>query len=494
MSVKGKKRGSKSTESKEHSASESDEEFSNELNKLSISNSDEEKDQTDERAEDCPQTPPSSKGTATKGNGNGVRRKLQLKDEESADGKWLPDHPWENAKPDRQTLQIAGTVGTSKVYTVQEVWKSDERNVNLQKIYADLPAFINQMKGPTCRQDLERLLGQLFRSVKQELVTQMLSQVSSTSHLLEIDQEKKGNTPKDEPALRKEGVKFTAYSLEQPTEPLEGYYRYLDCEYMLKMYLPTESLKWFKDESGNRIRTINPNRRDSRWVFIPSFRRAAIALLDWPQEDIAAPKESAIRILVVRPSEFDKYVQCCGSKFPVISLPQDEIGAGYPRFWIQKIALHLKLDFIWMIDDSVECFYEYHPQKAPPGNDYKKNRRRPFTRVFERIEDLVKQAQDGEHPIAAMSPKRFMGARKVEHPFVCSPPRIAVFLSLKALKSKDAIVYYRPELQVFEDMIFGYECEQNGLKVCIDNRIHLQDRDWKDTGARSPSVKQSQSK
>ena len=161
-----------------------------------------------------------------------------------------------------------------------------------------------------------------------------------------------------------------------------------------------------------------------------------------------------------------------GTKSPVISLPQDKIGAGYPRLWIQKIALRLKLDFIWMIDDSVECFYEYHPEEKPPKNNYEDNRRRRFGTVFKRIENLVKNAQDGEQAIAAMSPKQIMGGTQVNSPFVCSPPQVAVFLSIKALKSKD--VYYRPELQAFEDMIFGYECEQNGLKVFIDNRIHLQ--------------------
>ena len=85
-----------------------------------------------------------------------------------------------------------------------------------------------------------------------------------------------------------------------------------------------------------------------------------------------------------------------------------------------------------------------------------------------------------------MSPKRFRGGTPGQSPFVCSPPRVAVFLNIEALKSKD--VYYRPELQALEDMIFGYECEQNGLKVFIDNRIHFQDHQWKDTGARSPAV------
>ena len=95
-------------------------------------------------------------------------------------------------------------------------------------------------------------------------------------------------------------------------------------------------------------------------------------------------EDSTIRILVVGPFEFDKYMTNHGYRFPVISLPQEEIGAGYARFWIQKIALSLKLRFIWMIDDSVECFYEYNSQSIPKSHIDEK-RRRPFELVFKRI-------------------------------------------------------------------------------------------------------------
>ena len=406
----------------------------------------------------------------------------EKEDDSLNDGKWLPNHPWEDKTPDRQNSKMDDTIGKSEVYTVTNKWKTPNK-VDLKTIYSDLPVFISEMKGPTCRQGLDDIISKLYEM--------QLASSLKNPHVQEIVDEKKGNIPKDKPSPKGESLK--ASSLEQQTyhEPLKEYYRYLDCEYMLKMYLPKHSLKWFtfSHEKERCIRAINPNKKNSRWVFIPSFRRAEIALLEWPPDDIVT-HEPTIRILVVRPSEFEKYVECCGHKFPVISLPQDEIGAGYPRLWIQKIALRLKLDFIWMIDDSVECFYEYHPKKKPPKGSYKDYRRRRFGTVFKRIENLVKNAQDGEQPIAAMSPKHFRGGTQVNSPFVCSPPRAAVFLNIKALKLKD--VYYRPELQAFEDMIFGYECEQNGLKVFIDNRIHFQDHKWKDTGARCRYVQQKQ--
>ena len=310
--------------------------------------------------------------------------------------------------------------------------------------------------------------------------------------MLEIAQKQNKVSPQDQPSRRDQGSKnaFKAFSLIPPQKIW-----FLDCEYMLTMCLTDDALQWFDnaDQQGRRIREINPDKKDKRWVFIPSFRRAKIALLDWPQDNIMT-QESTIRLLVVRPSQFHEYVACCGHMFPIICLPQDEIGAGHPRYWIQKIALRLKLQFIWMIDDSVECFYEYAPPSFNTGKFNSMRRReeykpQKFGLVFERIENLVKATKDENLQIAAMSPRRFTkDGTNPSQPFHCKPPQIAVFLNLAALKSKE--VYYRPELQVLEDMIFGYECEKNGLKVFIDNRIQVQDHDWKDTGAMSPSVKQ----
>ena len=467
-------------------------------------------------------------------------------DETMTEGEWMKDHPWEGRSPnDKEELKMASRIGKSTVYTLKAKWYTDDK-VDLTKIYSNLPKFIKEMKGQSCRKDLEWLIKHkmtLTDEVKDSLD-------SNTPHILEIVQEEKGVKPTDKASPVDEKQELKAFSSKHPKEPNQANYYHLDCEYMLKMYLPDSFKDWFNIEHGKRIRSIKPQKKDQRWIFVPSFRRAKIALMKWPGDDDQDEEEdeneddedykyddfdnddvddddddnndddddehedededededdhdddddsdhdckiitedSTIRILVVRPFEFDKYVRNHGHRFPVISLPQEEIGAGYARFWIQKIALHLKLHYIWMIDDSVECFYEYNPQKIT--NSYiKQNRRRPFELVFGRIEMLVKESQEKKHPIAAMSPKRFRPFRgPLKNPFVCSPPRIAVYLNLELLKEKG--VYYRPELRVFEDMIFGYECEQNGLNVFMDNRILLQDHKWGNTGARSLSVKQ----
>ena len=406
----------------------------------------------------------------------------EKKDDTLLHGKWLKGHPWEGKLPNRDD-KMADTIGKAATYTLTKTWLKGDK-VDLAKIFVNLPQFVREMKGRSSREDLEYLLN--LPSLEKLTVN------SSHPHILEIDQERKKVKPKDKPSPVKKGQKLKAFSSNHSEEPVKENYYHLDCEYMLKIHLPDSCKVWFNIEDGKRIRSVALVALDEkrRWIFTPSFRRAEIALMDWPKDDTITPT-STIRILVVRPFQFDKYVRNHGHTFPVISLPQDEIGAGYPRFWIQKIALRLKLHFIWMIDDSVECFYEYHPDEEPKSS-YPKERRRPFGQVFKCIEELVKNAQQEENPvpIAAMSPKRFMGGTPLNEAFVCSPPRIAVFLNLTLLEKKK--VYYRPELQTFEDMVFGYECEKNGLKVFINNRIHLQDHRWRDTGAQSPSVTQHQ--
>jgi hypothetical protein len=61
-----------------------------------------------------------------------------------------------------------------------------------------------------------------------------------------------------------------------------------------------------------------------------------------------------------------------------------------------------------------------------------------------------------------------------------------VFLNLKLINKHG--ISYRPQLATFEDMIFGKECEEMGLKVLIWNRVNLVDVRWNKTGCKSPYV------
>lgn len=402
------------------------------------------------------QQTPEQKGKSTKNSATKSKpKRLLFESKENEKGEWLENHPWDHATP-----VSFSAVEEYKIFPVREKWQTSDpsKRVDLEKIYNNIPEFAEDMNS-----DMKKK----FAS------NNTTSQTNS----------------RDKPSLNQGNEKLKAFSLKDHQYILSSSYNfYLDCEYMLNMYLPGDSKEWFNTKSGNKYIThINQDRKDMRWIFTPSYHRSKIALLDWPKDKIVT-KKSTIRILVVRPSDFKEYVKCCGRKFPIISLPNDEKGAGYARLWIQKIALKLKLEFIWMIDDSLECFYEYHPTQKPPPKkpeektgDYTSFRRRQFGLVFERIEKIVK---DGE--IAAMSPRATPPGRPTKDPFVCKPPHVAVFLNLKVLEEKE--VFFRPELKVCEDMIFGYECNKKGLRVFRDNRIQFQDHSWNFTGARSPSL------
>lgn len=437
-----------------------------------------------EAPENPQQTP--ERGGGTKNNATQPRKRLEFPsqieenkvsttkyEEENEEGKCFLYHPWQDKRPEPGS-PMKDTIEVSKKYPPPKEWLDGKSVVNLSRIYRDLPKFVSRMRG---KSEYEMLKEYMDAKTKED------KKSKRTPHMKEIEDDEE---PRDRPSSARD-QSFKAYSLD-PTKRenhQKKNLRHLDCEYMLKMYLPEIWQTWFKHENtpSGLIRTINRDKEDKRWIFTPSFRRSEIALLDWPKDEIVT-EESTIRILVVRPCEFGKYVERCGHTFPIISLPNDEIGAGYARFWIQKIALRLKLDFIWMIDDSVECFYEYHP--AQKIKDYTKYRRRQFGLVFKHIENFFKLLGN----IAVMSPRRTPADWDTESPFTCKPPFIAVYLNLKALKQKE--VFYRPELKVLEDMVFGYECYKNGLNVLRNNRFRVQDHFWKDTGAMSSSVRPPQ--
>ena len=433
---------------------------------------------------------------------------------EKHNGEWLTAHPWNSDNKPDPKRKMEDTVAMSSTHPLSPIWvkgcKDSQKYVDLGEIFSRFQTFVQrEMQGSVngSRQELEWLVN---RDLSRQSPVRKLNPSDLSPHTREIVDVIKQDHRNDNKSLPGDKhLKATSIGTVctfSDTDHMRAEYTfYFDCEYTLKMYANTLSvpvLTWFDvpqcDHNRGQIQWIRKIRykyKEKRWIFIPSFRRAQIALLEWPKDDIVT-EETTIRLLVVRPSEFKEYVKYCGHKVPVICLPQDEIGAGYPRYWIQKIALRLKLQFIWMIDDSVECFYEYHPSEEPPYQkdekgklvcNYRDYRRRKFSLVFERIEDFVQDADDNVKPIAAMSPRRWNPKSKPKKPFSCKPPQGAVYLNLRALSEKK--VYYRPELKTFEDMIFGYECEQKGLKVYRDNRILLQDHKWKDTGASSPSVK-----
>lgn len=110
-----------------------------------------------------------------------------------------------------------------------------------------------------------------------------------------------------------------------------------------------------------------------------------------------------------------------------------------------------------------------------------------FLQIEKTVNTFIKKFPNNQ--IAAVSPRRHAPhSQNVKKHHVCKPPQCAVYLNIDALSSKR--IHYRPELPQFEDMMFAFECEKNGLKVYMDNRILVMDcHMWNDSGASSRSMR-----
>ena len=427
-------------------------------------------------------TPTKPAGGINKGKCKTVKRKLVFRDDDylqSSSDAVSGDSDEEFPDPNEKMKR---TVKISRKYPMacEDYVKGKQvKSYDLEAIYQDRPGYVAKVKVKrSAREELSKLLKDL-----------QIQPRNLGRHTMEIlDKTETRDKPKLRPKNAKEPAKcLRAYTLEKPEDPVKRNCYFLSCEYMLTIHLPDDSMSWFDyNEKSKLIANIKDGKKNKRWIFIPSFRRAKIALLDWPK-DKRITEDNTIRLLVVRPSQFDEYVRYCGHQVPVICLPHDEIGAGYPRFWIQKIAFWLKLPFIWMLDDSVIWFRKFNPTKT------KKNRgpHMEFGDVFLQIEKTVNKFVKTfpNNQIAAVSPRRHAPYLKnVKKHHVCKPPQCAVYLNIDVLSSKR--IHYRPELPQFEDMMFAYECEKNGLKVYMDNRILVMDcHMWNDSGASSRSVR-----
>lgn len=426
-------------------------------------------------------TPTKPVGGINKGKCKTVKRKLVFRDDDylqSSSDAVSGDSDEELPDPNEKMKR---TVKISRKYPMacEDYVKGKQvKSYDLEAVYQDRPGYVAKVKVQrSAREELSKLLKDL-----------KIQPRNLGRHTMEILHK---TETRDKPKLRPKDAKepaecLRAYSLEKPKVPVERNCFFLSCEYMMTIHLPVDSMSWFDyNEKSKLIANIKKRKKNKRWIFIPSFRRAKIALLDWPK-DKHITQDNTIRLLVVRPSQFDQYVRYCGHQVPVICLPHDEMGAGYPRFWIQKIAFWLKLPFIWMLDDSVMWFKKFYPaKKKKPGPHMK------FGDVFLQIEKTVNTfvKKFPNNQIAAVSPRRHAPhLQNVKKHHVCKSPQCAVYLNIDALSSKR--IHYRPELLQFEDMMFAYECEKNGLKVYMDNRILVMDcHMWKDSGASSRSMR-----
>ena len=131
------------------------------------------------------------------------------------------------------------TIGVSEKSLPPKEWLdvvNGKTVVNLSRIYRHLPKFVRQMRGKSNYEMLKEYTCAKIENKKSK----------RTPHMKETED---GEEPRDKPSFARD-QSFKAYSLDPPKRenPQEKNLRYLDCEYMLKMYLPENWKTWFKHE------------------------------------------------------------------------------------------------------------------------------------------------------------------------------------------------------------------------------------------------------
>ncbi|GBG35110.1 GREB1-like protein [Hondaea fermentalgiana] len=126
------------------------------------------------------------------------------------------------------------------------------------------------------------------------------------------------------------------------------------------------------------------NATTARWVFVPSYNRAGVALVDYekaiPEDESGKP--TVVCIVVRSGKQFDDYVAAYGSAHIILSLPEsmaskssegsrvnaDRGGIGYARLFIQLAAHQLGLPWVWILDDNVDVCYERKLEEKVPAD------------------------------------------------------------------------------------------------------------------------------
>ncbi|GBG34091.1 GREB1-like protein [Hondaea fermentalgiana] len=136
-------------------------------------------------------------------------------------------------------------------------------------------------------------------------------------------------------------------------------------------------------ETRHTMRTLD-DATSVRWVFVPSYNRAGVALVDYekaiPRDDRGKP--TIVCIVVRSGKQFDDYVAAYGSAHIILSLPAsmasktlegsrvfaERGGIGYARLFVQLAAHQLGLPWVWILDDNVDVCYERKLADKVPAN------------------------------------------------------------------------------------------------------------------------------
>lgn len=394
------------------------------------------------------------------------------------------DKLWKGENFELKSGQLKDPQHADRYPLLQKYIKND-KYVNLSKICENLADVLNYIQEPsTPYNELENLLTKVGK------IEQALTNFERNKIFASIKASYNDDTNVTAP-----------YSKEIKTFPCvqkdiisSSSISYIDCEYTVKVSIPSESA-YSSFVENNIFKPKDPLVMNKyRWIFIPSSDRFDMkdVILDRSHFKIEGEilAGDTLCFVVVRGNQFDRYRERIGHRLPIIQLPENVIGVGYARFWIVKIAKRFQLEQIWMIDDSVSLFKENIPTKKDGCFEIDAdacilgvNVRCPQY-CFQKMETILKNQRN----LVAISPRKHRGYINVRDEFTNKPVQSVMLLNIQ--KITDANINFRPELRYMEDMIFSKECTNAGFIVCIWNAIIFMDQtqgEFKTTGANTTS-------
>jgi hypothetical protein len=186
-------------------------------------------------------------------------------------------------------------------------------------------------------------------------------------------------------------------------------------------------------------------------LFIPSSGRHHLTYVT----NLYAKKPGIVPVLVVKPCEFNEYVQHLGKHFCVVELPTNNghrLGA-----WILNLARSMRLKFMTMSDDNI-----LYLKRVSRANDCEYS-----TTALRILNDGKAQINSAKDDVATLSlPLAAYDRTRFSSEFYVGWATSFVMYNVPLLNSdKYRDLNFDPRLQMFEDILFSHRCSTAGLLV-----------------------------
>lgn len=276
-----------------------------------------------------------------------------------------------------------------------------------------------------------------------------------------------------------------------------------------RLFIPEHLRELFKEEKG-LLQKLPPTEEEAPFTILtPSFSRSAldeeVGLLDLSASMVRDNGQPVkfLHIVAVKASEVEKY-RSSAPFFVIMELPTsvtlqhekygakspEELGVGCARHWLVRLAISLKLQYAFFLDDSVRSWRgvtlveDQHCLFGSPSGPKAQFKQIPMTRVMEYLAEPEFLAQEMPKFVAfgfaRLAPELMLSRRAF-----CRSHVYSAFL-LNLVQVEEQGLNFKQEIFVWEDLVFNLQAHD----VVKSNRFAMVKQPFK-TGGCSQMVARS---